>query len=147
MGVLSWPTWCRRARRCADAFDDLHRCLDPSHAGVLLEAEMAGLLESKVGPLTYGETSEPFLIPVDAILTDAADRDAVAKALEAELAGGAATGFDPVVEDGRTLVSFTNTVVHAERATALADPAAEHRWTPRRAPRSSCRWKPTRGSR
>jgi SAM-dependent methyltransferase len=99
-----------------DAFDDLHRCLDPSHAGVLLEAEMAGLLESKVGPLTYGETSEPFLIPVDAILTDAADRDAVAKALEAELAGGAATGFDPVVEDGRTLVSFTNTVVHAERA-------------------------------
>ena len=45
-----------------------------------------------------------------------ADRDAVAKALEAELAGGAATGFDPVVEDGRTLVSFTNTVVHAERA-------------------------------
>jgi ubiquinone/menaquinone biosynthesis C-methylase UbiE len=98
-----------------DAFDDLHRCLDPSHAGVLLEAEMAGLLESKVGPLTYGETSEPFLIPVDAILTDAADRDAVAKALEAELAGGAATGFAPVVEDGQTLVSFANTVVHATR--------------------------------
>jgi SAM-dependent methyltransferase len=98
-----------------DAFDDLHRCLDPSHAGVLLEAEMAGLLESKVGPLAYGETSEPFLIPVDAILTDAADRDVVAQALEAELAGGPATGFAPVVEDGQTLVSFTNTVVRATR--------------------------------
>jgi SAM-dependent methyltransferase len=71
-----------------DAFDDLHRCL---------------------------ETSEPFSIPVDAILTDAADRDAVAQALETELAGGPATGFAPVVEDGQTLVSFTNTVVHATR--------------------------------
>lgn len=97
------------------AFDDLHRCLDPSHAGVLLEAELAELLRTQVGPLAYGETSEPFLIPVDAILTDAADRDAVARALEAELTGGAATGFEPVLEDGRTLVSFTNTVVHATR--------------------------------
>ena len=98
------------------AFDDLHRCLDPSHAGVLLEAELAELLRTQVGPLAYGETSEPLMIPVDAILTDAADRDAVAKALETELAGGAATGFEPVLEDGRTLVSFTNTVVHATRA-------------------------------
>ena len=98
------------------AFDDLHRCLDPSHAGVLLEAELAELLRTQVGPLAYGETSEPLMIPVDAILTDAADRDAVAKVLEAELAGGAATGFEPVLEDGRTLVSFTNTVVHATRA-------------------------------
>jgi SAM-dependent methyltransferase len=98
-----------------DAFDALHRCLDPSHAGVLLEPELAELLRSKVGPVTYGETSDPLRIPVDAILTDAADRDAVTSALEAELAGGAATGFDPVVEDGQTLVSFTNTVVHAQR--------------------------------
>lgn len=97
------------------AFDDLHRCLDPSHAGVLLEAELAELLQDEVGPIAYGETSEPFLIPVDAILSDAADRDAVARALDAELAGGAATGFAPVVENGKTLVSFTNTVVHATR--------------------------------
>lgn len=98
-----------------DAFDAVHRCLDPSHAGVLLEAELAELLRSKVGPVAYGETSDPITIPVDAILTDAADRDAVTSALEAELAGGAATGFEPVVEDGQTLVSFTNTVVHAQR--------------------------------
>ena len=100
------------------AFDELHRCLDPSHAGVLLDAELAELLRAEVGPLTYGETSDPFSIPVDSILTDAADRDAVTSALEAELAGGPATGFDPVVEDGQTLVSFTNTVVHATRAPA-----------------------------
>jgi ubiquinone/menaquinone biosynthesis C-methylase UbiE len=98
------------------AFDALHRCLDPSHAGVLLEAELAEVLQGNVGPITYGETSDPFRIAVEHILTDAADRDAVAKALEAELEGGAATGFEPVLEDGQTLVSFTNTVVHAERA-------------------------------
>ena len=101
-----------------DAFDALHRTIDPSHAGVLLEAELADLLESQVGPLTYGETSDPFRIPIDAILTDVADRDAVTSALQAELAGGAATGFDPVLEDGQTLVSFTNTVVHATRASS-----------------------------
>jgi SAM-dependent methyltransferase len=98
-----------------EPFDALHRSLDPSHAGVLLEAEVAELLRSTVGPLTYGETSDPFTIPLEHILTDAADRDAVTSALRAELAGGPATGFEPVVEDGKTLVSFTNTVVHAQR--------------------------------
>src|SRR5437763_6798246 len=101
-----------------EAFDALHRSIDPSHAGVLLEGELAELLHSKVGPLTYGETSDPLRIPVEHILTDASDRDAVAKALEAELAGGAATGFEPVLDDGQTLVSFTNTVVHATRSPA-----------------------------
>ena len=98
-----------------DAFDALHRRLDPSHAGVLLEAELAELLRAQVGPLTYGETSEPFRIAVEHILSDASDRDAVTSALQAELAGGAHTGFDPMLDDGQTLVSFTNTVVHAER--------------------------------
>ena len=98
-----------------EAFDALHRRIDPSHAGVLLEGELAELLRSKVGPLTYGETTDPFTLPVDHILTDAADRDAVTSALQAELAGGPATGFDPVLDDGQTLVSFTNTVVHATR--------------------------------
>ena len=97
------------------AFDDLHRCLDPSHAGVLLEPELAELLRSKVGPLAYGETSGPFALPVDHILTDAADRDAVMSALRAELAGGDATGFDPVADGDQILVSFTSTVVHASR--------------------------------
>src|SRR5437868_11148930 len=101
-----------------EAFDALHRRIDPSHAGVLLEGELAELLHSKVGPLTYGETSDPFTLPVDHILTDAADRDAVTSALQAELAGGPASGFDPVLDDGQTFVSFTSTVVHATRTPA-----------------------------
>jgi len=76
---------------------------------------LAELLEAKVGTLAYGETSDPFRIPLEHILTDAADRDAVTSALDAELAGGAETGFDPVLEDDQTLVAFTNTVVHARR--------------------------------
>jgi SAM-dependent methyltransferase len=98
-----------------EAFDALHRRIDPSHAGVLLEAELAELLHSTVGPLTYGETSDPFTLPVDHMLTDAADRDAVISALRAELAGGPATGFNPVADAGQILVSFTSTVVHATR--------------------------------
>jgi SAM-dependent methyltransferase len=96
-------------------FDELHRSLDPSHARTLLEAELAELLRSNVGPIAYGETSDPFAIPVDHILTDAADRDAVMSALRAELAGGDPTGFDPVLDGDQILVSFTSTVVHATR--------------------------------
>jgi ubiquinone/menaquinone biosynthesis C-methylase UbiE len=98
-----------------EAFDALHRRIDPSHAGVLLEAELAEVLRSKVGPLAYGETSDPLTLPIDVILTDASDRDAVIATIETELSGGTATGFEPVLEDGQTLVSFTNTVVHATR--------------------------------
>jgi hypothetical protein len=97
------------------SFDDVHRLLDPSHAGVLLENELAELLRSTVGPLSYGETYDPLTLPVEHILTDVADRDAVIAALEAEVAGGPATGFDPVLDDDRILVSFSNTVMHARR--------------------------------
>jgi SAM-dependent methyltransferase len=98
-----------------ERFDEVHRHLDPSHARTLLDAELADLLRSTVGPIAYGETSDPFAIPVDHILTDAADRDAVMSALRAELAGGDATGFDPVADGDQILVSFTSTVVHATR--------------------------------
>jgi SAM-dependent methyltransferase len=96
-------------------FDELHRRIDPSHAGVLLEAELAELLRSTVGPLSYGETSDPFTLAVDQMLTDAADRDAVMSALRAELAGGPATGFNPVADASHVLVSFISSVVHATR--------------------------------
>jgi SAM-dependent methyltransferase len=98
-----------------EAFDELHRNLDPSHAGVLLEAEVADLLRSTVGPLSYGETSDPITLPANQIMTDVADRDAVMSALRVELDGGPATGFDPVVDADDVLVSFTSTVVHATR--------------------------------
>jgi ubiquinone/menaquinone biosynthesis C-methylase UbiE len=101
-----------------ERFDQVHRNLDPSHARTLLDAELADLLGSTVGPIAYGETSEPFKIPVEHILTDAADRDAVMSALRAELAGGDATGFDPVLDGDKILVSFTSTTVHATRSPA-----------------------------
>jgi SAM-dependent methyltransferase len=100
------------------AFDRLHRQVDPSHAGVLLQGELAELLRSNVGPVTYVETPDPFTIPVDQMLTDAADRDAVVSALQAELTGGPVTGFNPVLDTGQLLASFTNTVVHATRGSA-----------------------------
>jgi ubiquinone/menaquinone biosynthesis C-methylase UbiE len=105
-----------------DAFDHLHRLIDPSHAGVLLDAELAQLLRSTVGPLAYGETAEPITLPVDHMLADVADRDAVMTALRNELDGGPATGFDPVIDDeGQVLVSFISTVVHATR-----EPSSSH---------------------
>jgi ubiquinone/menaquinone biosynthesis C-methylase UbiE len=97
-----------------DAFDELHRCIDPSHVHALLEAELAEMLERGVGPLTYGETTT-IAFPVDAMLTDAADREAALAALRAELDGGRPTGFDPTCTDGRIAVSFTLTVAHATR--------------------------------
>jgi SAM-dependent methyltransferase len=96
-------------------FDDVHRLLDPSHAGVLLEGELADLLAATVGPLCYADTPDPATLPIDLVLTDASDRDAVLSALHGELGGGPPTGFDPVLDQDRVLVSFTLTVVHATR--------------------------------
>jgi ubiquinone/menaquinone biosynthesis C-methylase UbiE len=98
------------------AFDDLHRVIDPSHAGVLLDVELAEMLRSTAGPLGYGESTEPITLPVDHMLTDVADRDAVMTALQSEIDGGPPTGFNPVLDDdGRVLVSFVSTVVYATR--------------------------------
>ena len=101
-----------------DAFDEVHRSIDPSHAGALLEAELAELLRTRVGPLTYAETLPPFTVALDHILTDAADRGAVRTRLDADLAGGAPTGLRPQLEDGRVHISITSTVVHATRPPA-----------------------------
>ncbi len=98
-----------------EPFDDLHRRIDPSHVRALLEGELADLLSSTVGPLSYAETLDPLTLPIDVVLTDAADRDPVLSALHAELAGGSATGFEPVADGDQVLVTFTTTVVHATR--------------------------------
>ena len=101
-----------------DAFDDLHRRIDPSHAAALLEDELAELLRSRVGPLTYAQTMPTFRVPVEHMLTDAADRDAVRTALDEDLLGGAPTGLRPEQADDGVDVSITTTVIHATRATA-----------------------------
>ncbi|MGH9026663.1 MAG: class I SAM-dependent methyltransferase [Acidimicrobiia bacterium] len=97
------------------AFDDVHRRIDPSHAGCLLDHELAELLGDTVGPVTYGETWEPLRLPIEAIMTEVADRDAVNSALRAELDGGPATGLQPVEEDGELTVSFTIIAIQALR--------------------------------
>ena len=107
-----------------EPFDTLHRLIDPSHAGALLEAELAELLGSVVGPICYAETGEPLTIDIDHVLTGVADRDAVAAALDAELEGGPVTGFVPARVDGAVMVSFTFTVVHAARPELPAAPSA-----------------------
>jgi SAM-dependent methyltransferase len=98
-----------------ERFDELHRDLDPSHAGVLLEAELADLLRTTVGSLSYGETTDPITLPIDHVFTEVADREAVLAALQAELDGGRATGFQPASDAGHIVVAFTSTVVHATR--------------------------------
>lgn len=102
--------------RIRGAFDELHRKLDPSHASALLQDELAELVRSAVGPARE-EVSSPAHLPIEAILTNAADRDSVLADLRAEIADGRATGFNPVVEDGRIHVSFTNVVIQATRET------------------------------
>jgi SAM-dependent methyltransferase len=97
-----------------DAFDELHRSIDPSHVHALLEAEIADLLERAVGPLSYGETGS-MKLAIDVMLTDASDRDVALTTLQRDLDGERPTGFDPVVTDDGIVVSFVGTVVHATR--------------------------------
>jgi len=104
--------------RTRDAFDALHRLMDPSHAGVLLDVELAALLDDTVGPVTAHDAQPPFRVPIDMILTDVADRDAVMSTLQAELDGGDPTGFGPTLEDDHVVVTFTTAVVRARRAVA-----------------------------
>jgi ubiquinone/menaquinone biosynthesis C-methylase UbiE len=100
--------------RLRGAFDELHRKLDPSHASAMLREELAALVRSTVGPADE-QVSSSANLPIEAILTDAADRDSVLADLRAELDGGPATGFNPVLEDDRIQVSFTSVVMQAIR--------------------------------
>ena len=87
----------RRARRDAvrDAYDAVHRALDPSHGRAFTAEEVVDLLATHVGPVGSVEQRGPGALPLDAIMTEVADADAVRAALEQELAGGPPTGFLP----------------------------------------------------
>jgi SAM-dependent methyltransferase len=97
------------------AFDDLHRRIDPSHAGALLATEVGELVRRAVGPVTHTETSVVATLPVDVMLTDSSDREGTMAALGHDLGGGHPTGFNPTRPDDQILVSFESTVVHATR--------------------------------
>lgn len=94
-----------------DAFDALHRRIDPSHHRAFLEAELVGLLPDD-STLAYGATASA-QFPVDIAFTDQSDRDGVIATLRDELAGGSPTGFEPTDEDGALVVAFWTSTVHA----------------------------------
>ena len=100
-----------------ETFDRVHRQIDPSHAAVLLEHEMTALLESTVGPVTLAQPPSPIQIPLDIMLTDLSDRDAVIETLRDELDGGPRTGLEPVADGDRLLVSAVTTIIHAGKPT------------------------------
>jgi ubiquinone/menaquinone biosynthesis C-methylase UbiE len=91
-------------------FDELHRLLDPSHVRALLDHELAEIVGA-AGTVSYGDTQSVDL-PIDVILTDAADRDAAMSALLDDV-GRNTTGFDPRREGDTVVVAFTAVVVHA----------------------------------
>jgi SAM-dependent methyltransferase len=101
-----------------EALDEVHTHLDPSHVRVLLEEEIADMMDQLVGPLTYAETSDPVAFPIHSIFTAMANQPAVMGALQEELDGGRGTGLDARRDGDHIMVSFTNTVVHATKVAA-----------------------------
>jgi ubiquinone/menaquinone biosynthesis C-methylase UbiE len=96
-------------------FDHLHRLIDPSHVRAFLEDELADLLPCGIDGLAYADTMTTRL-PIDIALTAQSERPEVLGVLEAEARGeGEPTGFDPVDEEGRLVVSFVTCVVHGVR--------------------------------
>ncbi len=100
-----------------EAYDDVHRHLDPSHMGVLLRDELLELMADEVGPVCFGELHDPGRLPLDYIFSAVSDRQWVNATLTAELAGGPPSGFDPEAEPGTGALSvvFTTATVHATR--------------------------------
>jgi ubiquinone/menaquinone biosynthesis C-methylase UbiE len=94
-----------------DAFDALHQRIDPSHHRAFLEGELVDLLPEDC-TITYGATASS-RFPVDIAFTEQSDREGVLDTLHAEMAGGPSTGFEPADEDGRLVVSFWTSTVHA----------------------------------
>jgi len=95
-----------------DAFDDLHRLIDPSHRRAFLDGELVELLAEHL-PVAHHDSAVARL-PLDIALTDQSDRDAALAALRAELFHeGPATGFEPAEVDGSIIVAFPTTTVGA----------------------------------
>src|SRR4051812_29933094 len=98
-----------------DAFDALHRSIDPSHVRAFLPDELAALVQTAVGPIEFGGLLEPFRFPVGHVLTQVADATAARAALLAEVDGGPQTGFEPARVGDEITVTFRTAVVSARR--------------------------------
>jgi ubiquinone/menaquinone biosynthesis C-methylase UbiE len=96
-------------------YDAVHQLLDPSHLHALTDEELAELISGAVGPLTTHTVNDAAALPLEAILTDASEREPVRRAIEDELAGGPSTGFEPSQEDGTVRVRFYTATFHVEK--------------------------------
>jgi ubiquinone/menaquinone biosynthesis C-methylase UbiE len=117
---------CRRGGRIAlmdlippiperrDAFDALHRVVDPSHTRALTPDELGALLPSHVNRSAIATAVAR--MPLDVMMTEQSDRAAVVAALEAELAGAAPCGFQPALENGALTIALHTAVVSGTRA-------------------------------
>jgi len=98
-----------------DAFDDFQRILDPSHARTFVADELADAVGAAVGSIDTVDAPGPFSIPVHTIFSEVSDRDRVLAVLDAELAGGPATGMAPVRDGDAIMVAFCSATVRATR--------------------------------
>jgi SAM-dependent methyltransferase len=104
------------AAAARQAFDELHRVIDPSHARCLLDAEMLDLMTAHVGAVT--RRTRPgltYTLPTEAILTGAGQPEAALTALRAELAGGPPTGFRPAAAGTGITVTFDRAIMVSSR--------------------------------
>ena len=99
-----------------DAFDDFHRILDPSHASAFVADELADAIGSAVGTVDAVDATGPFPLPVHTIFSEVSDRDRVIAVLDAELAGGPATGTAPQRDGDAILIQFCSATVRATRS-------------------------------
>jgi ubiquinone/menaquinone biosynthesis C-methylase UbiE len=98
-----------------DRYDALHRLLDPSHVRARTDEELHDLLTATIGPVTQHAMNDGVTLPLEIVVTDASDADRVWRTIEDELAGGPATGFDPV-RTGETIeVTFRTATFHVSR--------------------------------
>jgi ubiquinone/menaquinone biosynthesis C-methylase UbiE len=101
-----------------DRFDALHRLLDPSHVHARTDDELHDLLAGTIGPVTRHVVNGGATLPLEVVVTDASDADGVWHMIEDELAGGPATGFEPVRADEVVQVTFRTASFHvSKRAT------------------------------
>ena len=113
---------CRRGGRIAindlvapspsvrDEFDRLHRLLDPSHVACLLEDEFATIWPADA-TLTHLETMV-VRFPVTVAISEVSELSPVLASLEADIAGGTKTGFEPTRVGDDIEVAFRITTVH-----------------------------------
>ncbi|HEX3453458.1 MAG TPA: methyltransferase domain-containing protein [Gaiellaceae bacterium] len=97
-----------------DAFDGTHRLLDPSHMCALTADELVATFPPTVGLAPPEQRASR--MPLEAIVSELADRERLDARLQEEMDGGAPTGLVPGREDDAVIVEFATCVIHATKA-------------------------------